>query len=84
MMRIAELAREQYGDYGDEAAALIVFAAYTGVCPGGLAALRWDDTNPADCEATIRWRPRRPRRCQGAEDRTRANHRAAAAGGCRL
>jgi integrase len=51
--RLTELAREQHGDYGDEAAALILFAAYTGVRPGELAALQWDDLNPVDREATI-------------------------------
>jgi integrase len=43
--RLAEIALEQHGDYGDEAAALILFAAYTGLRPGELAALQWSDLN---------------------------------------
>lgn len=51
---LGELARTVHGDYGDEFAALIVFAAYTGVRPGELAALQWHDLDPANREATIR------------------------------
>ncbi|MGI8863652.1 MAG: tyrosine-type recombinase/integrase [Solirubrobacteraceae bacterium] len=51
--RLAEAAREQHGDYGDEAAALILFAAYTGVRPGELAALRWSDLDIPNRRATI-------------------------------
>ena len=51
--QLADVARQAHGDYGDEAAAIILFAAYTGVRPGELAALRWDDVNPAEREAVI-------------------------------
>jgi len=51
--QLAELAREQHGDYGEEAAALILFAAYSGVRPGELAALRWCDLDIANRRATI-------------------------------
>src|SRR5436853_420867 len=49
----AAVARATHRDYGDEFAALIVFAAYTGVRPGELAALQWHDLDPANREATI-------------------------------
>jgi integrase len=51
--QLAEVAREHHGDYGDEIAALIVFAAYTGVRPGELAALRWNDLDIPNRRATI-------------------------------
>jgi integrase len=51
--RLSQLARDAHGDYGDEAAAIVLFAAYTGLRPGELAALRWDDLRPAEREATI-------------------------------
>jgi integrase len=51
--RLAEVAREQHGDFGDEAAALILFAAYTGLRPGELAALRWCDLDIPNRRATI-------------------------------
>lgn len=51
--RLAQTAREQHGDYGDEAAALVLFAAYTGIRPGELAALRWSDLDLANRRATI-------------------------------
>lgn len=50
---MARVAREQHGDYGDEAAALVLFAAYTGVRPGELAALRWCDLEISDRRAPI-------------------------------
>ncbi|MGZ4226941.1 MAG: tyrosine-type recombinase/integrase [Solirubrobacteraceae bacterium] len=50
---LAQVAREHHGDYGDEIAALIVFAAYTGVRPGELAALRWSDLDIPNRRATI-------------------------------
>jgi integrase len=51
--QLAQVAREHHGDYGDEIAALIVFAAYTGVRPGELAALRWSDLDIPNRRATI-------------------------------
>jgi integrase len=51
--KLAKLAREQSGDYGDEMAAIVLFAAYTGVRPGELSALQWPDLDPANREATI-------------------------------
>lgn len=51
--RLARVAREQHGDYGDEAAALVLFAAYTGVPPGELATLRWCDLDIPNRRATI-------------------------------
>ncbi|MGZ4237456.1 MAG: tyrosine-type recombinase/integrase [Solirubrobacteraceae bacterium] len=53
MEHLAQVAREHHGDYGDEIAALIVFAAYTGVRPGELAALRWSDLDIPNRRATI-------------------------------
>ena len=53
IQRLAGLAREQHGDFGDEAAALVLFAAYTGVRPGELAALRWCDLDIPNRRATI-------------------------------
>jgi integrase len=50
---LAEVARQTHGDYGDEAAAIITFAAYTGVRPGELAALQWRDLDIANETATI-------------------------------
>lgn len=50
---LSRVARETHGDYGDEMAAIILFAAYTGVRPGELAALQWPDLDPANREATI-------------------------------
>lgn len=50
---LAEVARAQHGDYGDEAAAVILFAAYTGVRPGELAALQWRDVDIPVRRATI-------------------------------
>ena len=47
------VARETHGDYGDEMAAMILFAAYTGIRPGELAALRWPDLDPANRQAVI-------------------------------
>jgi integrase len=41
--RICGLARACHGDYGDEAAAIITTLAYTGVRPGELCALRWEN-----------------------------------------
>lgn len=51
--QLAQIARAEHEDYGDEAAAIILFAAYTGIRPGELAALKWADVRPADREATI-------------------------------
>ncbi len=51
--QLAALGRAHHGDYGDEAAALILFAAYTGLRPGELAALRWCDLDIANRRATI-------------------------------
>lgn len=51
--RLAVVARETHGDYGDDMAAIILFAAYTGVRPGELAALRWSDLDPANRHAVI-------------------------------
>jgi len=51
--KLALVARDQHGDFGDEAAALVLFAAYTGIRPGELAALRWCDIDIADRRATI-------------------------------
>lgn len=51
--RLARVALEQHGDYGDEAAALVLFAAYTGVPPGELATLRWCDLDIPNRRATI-------------------------------
>lgn len=50
---LGAVAREIHGDYGDEAAALVLFAAYTGVRPGELAALRWSDLDLTGRRATI-------------------------------
>jgi integrase len=50
---LARLAAEVHGDYGDEMAAIILFAAYTGVRPGELAALEWGDLDPANRLAWI-------------------------------
>ena len=52
--QLAKVAGEQHGDYGEEAAALVLFAAYTGVRPGELAALRWCDLDIPNRRATIR------------------------------
>lgn len=49
----AQVARDTHGDYGDEIAAIILFAAYTGVRPGELAALQWTDLDPANRRAVI-------------------------------
>jgi integrase len=51
--QLARVAGEQHGDYGEEAAALVLFAAYTGVRPGELAALRWCDLDIPNRRATI-------------------------------
>lgn len=51
--QLASIAREQHGDYGDEAAAIVLFAAYTGVRPGELAALQWGDLDIPARRATI-------------------------------
>jgi integrase len=51
--RLATAARETHGDYGDEMAAIVLFAAYTGVRPGELGALRWADLDPANRQAVI-------------------------------
>jgi integrase len=51
--QLAQVARDQHRDYGEEAAALVLFAAYTGVRPGELAALRWCDLDIANRRATI-------------------------------
>lgn len=50
---LASVARDTHGDYGDEMAAIILFAAYTGVRPGELAALKWADLDPANRQAVI-------------------------------
>jgi integrase len=41
--RLARVAHETHGDYGPMMAAMVTFAAYTGVRPGELFALRFDD-----------------------------------------
>ena len=51
--QLAQVARDHHGDFGDEAAAIVLFAAYTGVRPGELAALRWCDLDVANRRATI-------------------------------
>ncbi|MDQ6730310.1 MAG: site-specific integrase [Actinomycetota bacterium] len=51
--RLAQVAGEQHGDYAEEASALVLFAAYTGVRPGELAALRWCDLDIPNRRATI-------------------------------
>lgn len=51
---LANVARKAHGDYGDEAAAIVLFAAYTGVRPGELAALAWEDLDIPNRRATIR------------------------------
>lgn len=51
--QLATVACEQHGDYGDEMAAIVLFAAYTGVRPGELAAVQWADLDPANREAII-------------------------------
>ncbi len=51
--RLARVALETHGDFGDEMAAIILFAAYTGVRPGELSALRWTDLDPANRQAVI-------------------------------
>lgn len=51
--KLAATARKAHGDYGDEAAAIVLFAAYTGVRPGELAALQWDDIDLAGRRVTI-------------------------------
>jgi integrase len=53
LAELAEVAERVHGDYGAEAAAIVLFAAYTGVRPGELAALQWSDLRPEDREATI-------------------------------
>lgn len=53
--RLSELARQVHGDYGYEAAAIILVLAYVGLRPGELCALRSADLNLADAEALIRF-----------------------------
>lgn len=51
--QLAAIAREQLGDSGEEAAAMILFAAYTGLRPGELATLRWSDLDIVNRRAVI-------------------------------
>ena len=75
---LSRLARDTHGDYGEEMAAIILFAAYIGVRPGELAALKWTDLDPANREATIQPGARRLGRDQAAEERTGSDDRPAA------
>jgi integrase len=52
---LAEMARETCGDYGEEAAAIILTLAFTGLRPGELCALRRADVDFAKAEMVIRF-----------------------------
>jgi integrase len=52
---LSELARAIHGDYGDEAAAIILVLAYVGLRPGELCVLRSADVNLDTAEALIRF-----------------------------
>ena len=54
IVKLAQLAEQQHGDYGQEAAALVLFAAYTGLRPGELAALQWGDLDIPARRLTVR------------------------------
>lgn len=51
--QLADLACETHEDYGQEARAIILFLAYTGIRPGELCALQWTDLEPAEREAVV-------------------------------
>ncbi len=55
IVELAELARDHHGDYGDEAAAILLTLAYTGVRPGELCALRRDDLDLDRGELVVRF-----------------------------
>lgn len=55
ILALAETARTHHGDYGDEAAAIILTLAYTGVRPGELCALRRDDLDLERGELIVRF-----------------------------
>ncbi|HUY59317.1 MAG TPA: tyrosine-type recombinase/integrase [Solirubrobacteraceae bacterium] len=52
---LSDLARRVHGDYGSEAATIILVLAYVGLRPGELCALRSADLNLPDAELLIRF-----------------------------
>ncbi len=53
--RLCEIALQVHGEYGPEFAALLQFAAWTGVRPGELCALEWSEVDVAEGVAHIWW-----------------------------
>ena len=51
---LADMAHAAHGKYGFEARAMILVLAYTGVRPGELCALRWDDLDARERELHVR------------------------------
>jgi integrase len=51
---LADVAQAAHGTYGLEARAMILVLAYTGVRPGELCALRWDDLDAGERELYVR------------------------------
>lgn len=54
MQGLAALAASIHGDYGVEAATIILTLGFVGLRPGELCALRSEDLNPATLEMTVR------------------------------
>lgn len=51
---LADVAEAAHGSYGLEVRAMILMLAYTGVRPGELCALRWDDLDAGERELHVR------------------------------
>ena len=54
VQELAQTAHAVHGEFGPEAAAIILTLAYTGMRPGELAGLRWDDVDLAEREIHVR------------------------------
>lgn len=55
VLALAAVALREHGDYGQEAAAIVLTLGFVGVRPGELCALRREDLNPAERELTVRF-----------------------------
>ena len=54
VQELTQTAQAVHGEFGAEAAAIILTLAYTGIRPGELAGLRWEDIDLADREIDVR------------------------------
>lgn len=56
--KVCEIAMQAHGDYGERYAALIAFAAYSGMRPGEIFALRWEDVDFEERTIRVAWQLR--------------------------